>query len=82
MARLEASMAERYIKEKCIGFVTEYLQRFDVVHMRVWDADKEYGDVEEALEGASKPYVMTAALRDIADQYVLQNVAVMQPWLR
>jgi hypothetical protein len=32
MARLEASMAEGYVKDECIGFVTEYLQRFDVVH--------------------------------------------------
>jgi hypothetical protein len=69
MARPEASMAEGYVKEECIGFVTEYLQRFDVVHRRVWDANEEYGDV-------------TATLRDIAHQYVLQNVAIMQPWLR
>jgi hypothetical protein len=82
MARPEASMAEGYVKEECIGFVTEYLQRFDVLHRRVWDADKEYGDVDEALEGAGKPYVMTTALRDIAHEYVLQNVAIMQPWLR
>jgi hypothetical protein len=30
-ARPEASMAEGYMKEECIGFVTEYLQQFDVV---------------------------------------------------
>jgi hypothetical protein len=32
MARPEASMAEGYIKEECTRFITEYLQRFDVVH--------------------------------------------------
>jgi hypothetical protein len=82
MACPEASMAEGYVKEECIGFVTEYLQRFDVVQRRVWDADEEYGDVEEALEGAGKPYMMTSALRDIAHKYVLRNVAIMQPCLR
>jgi hypothetical protein len=82
MARPEASMAEGYVKEECFGFVTEYLQRFDVVKRRVWDADEEYGDVEEAVEGAGKPYMMTSALRDIAHKYVLRNVAVMQPCLR
>jgi hypothetical protein len=82
MARPEASTAEGYIKEERIGFVTEYLQRFDVVQRRVWDAEEEYGDVEEALEGAGKPFLMTAALRDVAHKYVLQNVAVMEPWLR
>jgi hypothetical protein len=27
MARPEASMAEGYVKDECIGFITEYLQR-------------------------------------------------------
>jgi hypothetical protein len=80
MARPEASMAEGYVKDECIGFVTEYLQSFDIVHRRVWDADEEYGDAEEAVEGAGKP--LSSALRDTAHNYVLRNVAVMQPWLR
>jgi hypothetical protein len=80
MARPEASMAEGYLKEECIGFVMEYLQRFDVVHRRVWDVDEEYGDVEEVLEGAGKPHVMSPALRDLAHQYALANMAIMQPW--
>jgi hypothetical protein len=82
MARPEASMAEGYVKDECIGFVTEYLQRFDVVHRRVWDADEEYGEVEEGLEGVGKPYMLSFALRDVAHIYVLRNVAVLQSWLR
>jgi hypothetical protein len=31
MARPEASMAEGYLKDECIGFITKYLHRFDVV---------------------------------------------------
>jgi hypothetical protein len=34
-ARPEASMAEGYVQEECIGFVTKYLQRFDVVEQLV-----------------------------------------------
>ena len=30
MARPEASMAEGYVKDECLGFITEYLQRFEV----------------------------------------------------
>jgi hypothetical protein len=78
MARLEASMVEGYLKDECLGFVTEYLQRFDVVYRRVWDAEEEYGDVEEVLEGG-KPYLMTTELRDVVHQYVLHNISVMQP---
>jgi hypothetical protein len=62
----EVSMAEGYLKDECLGFVTEYLQRFDVVHRRVWDAEKEYGDIAEVLEGAGKPYLMTAKLCYVA----------------
>jgi hypothetical protein len=80
MARPEASMAEGYLKDECIGFITEYLQRFDVVQRRVWDADEEYGDAEEVLEGAGKSYVMSAAQRDVAHQYVLDNAETMQDW--
>jgi hypothetical protein len=81
MARPEASMAEGYVKDECISFITEYLQRFDVVERRVWDADEEYGDVEEVLKGSGQPYIMTPALRDAAHQYALINLSVMQPWL-
>jgi hypothetical protein len=42
MARPEASMAEGYLKDECLGFIIEYLQRFDVVHRRVWNAEEEY----------------------------------------
>jgi hypothetical protein len=70
-----------YVKDKCIGFVTEYLQRFNVIQHRVWDIEEEYSDEEEVLEGVGKPYVMSAALRDDAYHYVLTNVSVMQPWL-
>jgi hypothetical protein len=81
MARPEASMAEGYLKDECIGFVMEYLQRFDAVHQRVWDAEEEYGDAEEVLEGAGRAYVMSVALRDLAHQYALKNMAIIQPWL-
>jgi hypothetical protein len=30
-ARSEASMAEGYVKDECIGFITKYLQRFDII---------------------------------------------------
>jgi hypothetical protein len=77
MARPEASMAEGYLKDECL--VTEYLQKFDVVHRRVWDPEEEYGDAEDVLEGTGTPYIMTAELRDIAHQYVLRNISAMQP---
>jgi hypothetical protein len=67
------------LKDECLGFVTEYLQRFDVVHRQVWDAEEEYGNAEEVMEGTRKPYLMILELRDIVHKYVLRNISVMQP---
>ena len=78
MARPEACMAEGYLKDECIGFITEYLQSFEVTNRCVWDADEEYGDAEEVLQGAGKAYVMTLALRDLAHQYVLSNASCLE----
>jgi hypothetical protein len=81
MACPEASMVEGYLKDECIGFIIEYLQRFDIIQWRVWDADEEFGDTKEVAEGAGKPYVLTPQLCDLAHRYVLSNVAIMQPLL-
>ena len=50
MARPEASIAEGYARDECLGFITEYLYKFEVVDRQVWDADEEYGDKKEVLE--------------------------------
>ena len=80
MARPEACMAEGYVKDECLGFITKYVQRFEVVDHRVWDADEEYGDAKEVLEGAGAKYLMSLALKDLAHQYAVSNLALMEPW--
>ena len=82
MARPEASMAEGYARDECLGFITKYFHKFEVVDRRVWDADEEYGDAEEVLEGAGTKYLMTPTLRDVAHQYALTNLSLMAPWHR
>ena len=77
MVRPEACMAEGYLKDECIAFVTEYLQAFDVTQRRVWDADEEY-DAEEVLQGGGMPFVLTPTLRDLAHRYVISNISCMQ----
>ena len=78
MARPEACMAEGYLKDECIGFVTEYLHKFEGTQRRVWDKDEKYGDAKEVLQGVGKTYVMSPEVRDVAHQYVLTNVSIMQ----
>ena len=80
MARPKAYMAEGYARDECLGFITVYLHKFEVVDRRVWDANEEYGDGKEVLEKAGTKYLMTPTLRDLAHQYALTNVFLMAPW--
>jgi hypothetical protein len=82
MARPEASMVEGYIQDECLCFITEYLQKFDIVKRRIWDADEEKGDVGEVLEGVGTKLHMSTTLHDLAHQYVLTNIAIMVFWTR
>jgi len=80
MARPKTCMEEGYLKEECLSFVTKYLQRFHIDQMHVWDAEDEFGDVKEVLEGVSRPFMMSTTLRDVAYDYVLNNVAILEPF--
>ena len=82
MARPEASMAEGYVRDECLGFIIEYFQRFEDVDHRVWDADEEYRDAKEVLEGAEAKYLMSPTLRDLAHHYAFTNISLMAPWHR
>ncbi len=81
-SRLEASMAEGYILDETIGFVTKYLQDFRHVRRRIWDADEEEGVYGEVVEGAVTKLTLDPVARDVAHQYVITNVACLTPWVR
>jgi hypothetical protein len=81
-SRPEASMAEGYILDETIGFVTEYLQDFRHVRHRIWDADEEEGVYGEVVEGAATKLTLDPVTRDVAHQYVITNVACLAPWVR
>jgi hypothetical protein len=81
-SRPEASMAEGYMVDETIGFVTEYLQDFRHVRQRIWDADEEEGVYGEVLEGAATRLTLDPVTREVAHQYVITNVACLAPWVR
>jgi hypothetical protein len=81
MVMPKVSMVEWYIWDECLGFITKYLQRFEVVQRRIWDVNEEEGDVIEMHEGAGAKFLMCPSLRDLAHQYVLNNISIMSPWL-
>jgi hypothetical protein len=81
-SRQEASMAEGYILDKTIGFVTEYLQDFRHVRRKIWDVDEEEGVYGEVMEGAATKLTLDHVARDVARQYVITNVACLAPWVQ
>jgi hypothetical protein len=64
-----------------MGFVTKYLQEFQHVFRRIWDAEKEEGVAREVLEGVIEKVVHTPSLRDLAHSYVFTNMEIMSPWI-
>ncbi len=80
-SRPEASMAEGYIFDETIGFVTKYLQDFHV-RCKIWDADEEEGVYGEVVEGAATKLTLDPVARDVAHQYVITNVACLTPWVQ
>ncbi len=81
MAWPERSMAKGYELEETLGFVTKYLQEFEYVSRRVWDAKEKEGVFGKVLEGAPIKIVFNPILRELAHEYVLTNIKIMGPWI-
>jgi hypothetical protein len=69
-----------YVLDEIMGFVTKYLQEFQHVSRKKWDAKEEEGVVGELLEGVAKKVVLNSTLQ-IAHNYVLKNIEIMAPWI-
>jgi hypothetical protein len=41
MAWLEASMVKGYTRDECLGFIIEYLQKFEIVRICIWMSMKK-----------------------------------------
>lgn len=80
MARPEASIAEGYSLDETLGFVTEYLQRFNVTRRRVWDAQEDEGVASEVMKGKPVDINLPLHVVDVAHDYVLHNIEILGPW--
>jgi Domain of unknown function (DUF4218) len=78
----EASMAEGYILEEALGFVTEYMVDCQVTRRRIWDSDQEEGVNGVVFEGAQSSILLSVEDRDATHIYYLQNNVLVASWLR
>ena len=79
-ARPEASMAEGYAIDEALGFCTEYMQSYTVTSRRVWDDKEDPTMNDEILEGVGRPRILTPKIRDWIHEFVVNNVAPLEPW--
>ncbi|KAL3698153.1 hypothetical protein R1sor_012229 [Riccia sorocarpa] len=77
-ARPEGCMAEGYITEEALGFITEYMEEFVPIKTRVWDAEEEEGVSGEVLQERGKVRHLAEWEWNLAHKYVLQNSRCMQ----
>jgi hypothetical protein len=64
----EGSMVKGYILNETMGFVTKYLQEFQHVSRRIWDAEKEDGVAGKVLKSVVVQVMFTPSLQDLACQ--------------
>jgi hypothetical protein len=74
-------MAEGYIYDETIGFVTEYMQEFKHVRCRLWEAYEEEGVCGEVLKGAGIKFILPKECHDLAHIDVLTNTSCLAPWV-
>jgi hypothetical protein len=66
IVRPKGSMAEWYIWDECLGFITEYLLKFEVVQQWIWDVDEKEGDDTKMHDGVGAKFFMSLGLRNLA----------------
>lgn len=79
-SRPEAFIARGYLMEETIGFIASYMEGYEAVRGRVWDAEPDNKDEYKVLEGVPSELELTPKQRDDAHLYVLRNNTPMQPY--
>ena len=80
LAKPEGSIAQGYQVEEALGFITEYMTEYNITSRRVWDDKEEPTMVDEILEGKGKLKLLSEALRNAMHEFVLDNVAHIEPY--
>jgi Domain of unknown function (DUF4218) len=81
-ARPEASMAEGYLIEESIGFLSEYMIDVKGTGERTWDLEEDCGVSGIVYEGAGKEITFKWSDMIAMHHYVLENEEVVKPWYR
>jgi hypothetical protein len=70
-------MATGFLMDETLGPITEYTDQFQPSKRRIWDSDEEEGVYGEVMEGASTQIEFIITQRNMAHNYVLNNINIM-----
>lgn len=79
-AKPEGSMANGYLKEEAIGFLSEYMSECTPTTKRAWDDQEEPAMYDEILEGGKRDRPMTSSFQKLIHEFVLDNTEHMEPY--
>jgi hypothetical protein len=79
-AKPEGSMANGYLREESIGFLSEYMSEYTPTTKRAWDDQEEPAMYDEILEGGKRDRPMTSSFQKLIHEFVLDNTEHMEPY--
>ena len=81
-AKSEGNMAYGYMREESIGFMNEYLSKYNATTKRAWDDEEEATMYDEILEGGKRDRAMTPEFQKLIHGFVLDNTEHLEPYRR
>jgi Domain of unknown function (DUF4218) len=81
-ARPEASMAEGYLIDESIGFLSEYMIDRKKTGKRTWDLEEDPGVAGIVFEGAGAEITLEWNDMIAMHHYILENEDLVKPWYR
>lgn len=80
-ARPEGSMAEGWLVQESMYYVTEYLTTIHPTAPRMWSDEEDEKMIGEVLQGNGKKIRLKEEVKRMINTFVVYNSEVMQPWL-
>lgn len=80
LAKPEGIIAQGYLVEEALGFVTEYMVEYNPTSRRVWDSEEDPTMADEIVEGKGKPRKLLEEARTWMHAFVLDNATQLHPY--
>ena len=80
-ARPEGSIAQGYIYDEAIGFVTEHLRLYPQAMRVLWDMDED-GDNSEVPNGRPRTLTWSESNILVVHKFIMERAQILEPYLQ